>query len=366
MIVTHSIVKNMVDSVAQDGLGELSADAKNRLGEMLTQKLQHPMYSKQVRENAADARKRGDSSYFLNPDLEVISRETNPVQYQPLFWRQIIDTEPLTPGGTSFTYRMLDKSGKAEIRDTLAGDAPDIDVFNTETTTNCKFLRAKYHYTIADLRSAALAQKPLVQDKRQAAMDAIELGLNDIAMAGNPVPAVTTGLFGWRTLKENFALAAMLEALSTGTWSAATSAEIMRDLAEIFAAIAVNTKNNWGLSSANRGSLNVAMSHVHYNRCSTLLNGVAGTLGSVLSAIESLYGLKVWSLPELHDGAANGTDERIIVWHKDPRVISSNEQFQYVVTALAATPNSQTTVALANFCEMTIWMFGNCIDRIPG
>lgn len=51
---------------------------------------------------------------------------------------------------------------------------------------------------------------------------------------------------------------------------------------------------------------------------------------------------------------------------REPRVLSSNEQFQYVINAAANTPNSNTAVALTAFVEITIWLFGNCIDRIPG
>lgn len=48
-----------------------------------------------------------------------------------------------------------------------------------------------------------------------------------------------------------------------------------------------------------------------------------------------------------------------------PRVLSANEQFQYVINTAAATPNSNTTVALSAFCELTIWLFGQVLDSIP-
>lgn len=49
----------------------------------------------------------------------------------------------------------------------------------------------------------------------------------------------------------------------------------------------------------------------------------------------------------------------------NPRVLSANEQFQYVVNAAAATPNVNTTVALSAFVELTIWLYGRVLDRIP-
>lgn len=51
--------------------------------------------------------------------------------------------------------------------------------------------------------------------------------------------------------------------------------------------------------------------------------------------------------------------------YKNPRILSANEQFQYVINAAAATPNSNTTVALSNFVEITIWLFGQVLDAIP-
>lgn len=49
-----------------------------------------------------------------------------------------------------------------------------------------------------------------------------------------------------------------------------------------------------------------------------------------------------------------------------PRVLSSNEQFTYIINAAANTPNVNAAVALTAFVEITIWLFGRCIDRIPG
>lgn len=52
--------------------------------------------------------------------------------------------------------------------------------------------------------------------------------------------------------------------------------------------------------------------------------------------------------------------------YRNPRIISANEQFQYVINAAAATPNNNTTVALTDFVEITIWLFGQVLDAIPG
>lgn len=50
---------------------------------------------------------------------------------------------------------------------------------------------------------------------------------------------------------------------------------------------------------------------------------------------------------------------------RNPRILSANEQFQYVINAAAATPNNNTTTALTDFVEITIWLFGQVLDAIP-
>ena len=49
-----------------------------------------------------------------------------------------------------------------------------------------------------------------------------------------------------------------------------------------------------------------------------------------------------------------------------PRVLNANDQFSYIINAAATTPNVNATVALSAFVEITIWLFGKCVDRIPG
>jgi len=65
-------------------------------------------------------------------------------------------------------------------------------------------------------------------------------------------------------------------------------------------------------------------------------------------------------------GAANGVPAMTNVRRfRNPRTLSANEQFQYVINAAAATPNSNTTVALSAFVEITVWLFGWVLDKIP-
>jgi hypothetical protein len=65
-------------------------------------------------------------------------------------------------------------------------------------------------------------------------------------------------------------------------------------------------------------------------------------------------------------GATNGLPALTNVRRfRNPRVLSANEQFQYVINAAANRPNVNSAVALAAFLEIRIWLFGQVLDTIP-
>jgi hypothetical protein len=65
-------------------------------------------------------------------------------------------------------------------------------------------------------------------------------------------------------------------------------------------------------------------------------------------------------------GASNGMPALTNVRRfRNPRVLSANEQFQYVLQASANRPNANAAVALTAFVEVRIWLFGQVLDKIP-
>jgi hypothetical protein len=65
-------------------------------------------------------------------------------------------------------------------------------------------------------------------------------------------------------------------------------------------------------------------------------------------------------------GATNGLPALTNVRRfRNPRVLSANEQFQYVINAAANRPNVNAAVALSAFVEVRIWLFGQVLDKIP-
>lgn len=51
--------------------------------------------------------------------------------------------------------------------------------------------------------------------------------------------------------------------------------------------------------------------------------------------------------------------------YRNPRILSANEDFKYIVNAAANTPNVNAAVALTAFVEMRIWLYGYVLDKIP-
>jgi hypothetical protein len=80
-----------------------------------------------------------------------------------------------------------------------------------------------------------------------------------------------------------------------------------------------------------------------------------------------LYGFAATTVASTSlQGATNGMPALTNVRRfRNPRVLSSNEQFQYVLNAAASRPNVAAAVALTAFVEVRIWLFGQVLDKIP-
>ncbi len=64
--------------------------------------------------------------------------------------------------------------------------------------------------------------------------------------------------------------------------------------------------------------------------------------------------------------ATNGVPQLVNMRRsRNPRILSANDDFQYVISASSATPNVNATVALTAFVEMRIALYGFVLDKIP-
>ena len=95
-----------------------------------------------------------------------------------------------------------------------------------------------------------------------------------------------------------------------------------------------------------------------YNGPILLWPGGVGLAGFAATAV----GGSPLTIAGAENGVASLTGIRRM---RNPRILSANDDFQYVVNAAAATPNANTTVALSNFVEMRVALFGFVLDKIP-
>jgi hypothetical protein len=88
------------------------------------------------------------------------------------------------PGAETIAVDSYDSLGEAEITDNYAGDSPEVSVNKTRTATTVVALRARYVYTLQDLRAIAMTNSRLNIEKAMQARRAIEAKLDQIAVKG--------------------------------------------------------------------------------------------------------------------------------------------------------------------------------------
>src|SRR5262245_29338362 len=147
----RSIVRAMVARAAdgKPGDGRHDSGAQERPAGKLFAAMANPFVA--AHDRAKVRRGNANETYFKGRDLEYILMDPFPVQYEKMTHRDVVPVVPLPEGSGSYTYRMGDETGEAELSANLAGAVPDIDVNTTETPTKRYFVKEKYHYTIEDL-----------------------------------------------------------------------------------------------------------------------------------------------------------------------------------------------------------------------
>ena len=133
-------------------------------------------------------------SIFFKRQLEHIKSRSYDVKYTALRVRSLIPVSfEAGPGAQSITYEQYDQVGIAKIISDYANDLPRADVKGKEFTSQIKSMGASYGYSIQEIRSAAMANRPLQQRRANAARRAIAVQENRIAWAGD----ADTGIQGW-------------------------------------------------------------------------------------------------------------------------------------------------------------------------
>ena len=134
----------------------------------------------------ADALEPG-SGYFFARELEYIYAETLKADIpEPNFSKLFdIDSSP-REGQKSYTQRLYEPTGKADIISNMADDLPRVNVVKREETRDIHYMGDSYGYSVQDIMAAQFAGDPLDATLGEAAREAIERGHNDLCFFGSP------------------------------------------------------------------------------------------------------------------------------------------------------------------------------------
>lgn len=127
------------------------------------------------------------SGYFFARELEYIYSETLKADLPEANFNKLfaVDSAP-REGQKSYTQRIYEPVGKAEIIANMADDLPRVNVVKREETRGIHYLGDSYGYSVQDIMSAQFAGDPLDATLGEAAREAIERGHNDLCFFGSP------------------------------------------------------------------------------------------------------------------------------------------------------------------------------------
>ncbi|HHW4670198.1 DUF2184 domain-containing protein [Xylella fastidiosa subsp. multiplex] len=119
-------------------------------------------------------------SQLTHVESTIYARQRQGIQYRDLV---PISTEA-GEYATSVTYQMYDYSGRGKRHSGRGEDIPTVDVAYAQKSVPVVLGTIGYDYTTEELRQSAFLRKPLNTARADAAMDAYERHINDVALFG--------------------------------------------------------------------------------------------------------------------------------------------------------------------------------------
>lgn len=256
-------------------------------------------------ETALDA---NESSFFLR-ETEHIKAKTYDVKYPEFKADRLIPvSNEAGPGAQSITYRQYDEVGVAKIIADYADDLPRVDVKAKEFSVIPKSLGDSYGFNINEIRAAAKAGgPPLQQRKANTARRAIDQLMNIIAWVGDTIAGLT-GLLNHPNITTG--LAPNDGTGASRNFSAKTPAQIVRDFSALVNGVRVLTK---GVEEPDTALFPLSV----WTDISTRQNSAASDV-TILQYLKSIFPtITTWEwLLEL-DTAGAGSTKAIMVYKRD-------------------------------------------------
>jgi hypothetical protein len=173
----------------------------------------------------------GGSTAFAR-QFEFIEQELVKTVFAPLKSEELIPYDTSYPAGiTSVTHRTVTETGQADFVNHYADDLPNVDVFTQETEVKVEPIGVQYFFSTLDLQRAALDSTFRLDSARK------ESAINAMRRKHDEIAAIGSTRYG-RTGFINSAAVPLVTPI-TGTWSGATSDQIVADIAKLWNSIPV-------------------------------------------------------------------------------------------------------------------------------
>lgn len=130
---------------------------------------------------------RGDDlTSFVAQDLEQTLAQAFDIEYGLQRAGQFVSFDTsLGEYAESWARIYWDQTGQAKIGSTMQGDAPRVDVVKTKETHGTAIITASYGWNVMELQRAAATGTPLSTLKQNAAVEAINRKIDEIATSGD-------------------------------------------------------------------------------------------------------------------------------------------------------------------------------------
>ncbi len=250
-------------------------------------------------------------------------------QFTALKATKFIPVDGSVPSGASaFTTPIYSQSGVAKIVTNYGNGFPSAEVKVQENISPVRSIGDSYHYTIQDIRAAAMAgQQPLDQRRATVARMVHDRKVERIAAWGDSVFGLPGFLTATSTPAGTPSAGAVIvlnkssSPAITGGWESATPAQIYTDLVKIGAQVSTQSQ---GVFEGNTLLLPIAAYELLAQPYSTL--NPTTILDAFLAGSTHIRNIEWWSMCDNLDEDAtnpisNSTKTRGVVYQRDPMVL---------------------------------------------
>lgn len=245
---------------------------------------------------------------FIARQLEYVMAQVERVEYGPNLALTFVPLDTSVPeGAREYSYDQWDHIGLAKIITNYADDLPQAEASVKRFTAVVKDLGIAYGFTTADLRAIQFSRGRLNDERAMAAREGLDNAIDQLTATGN----AAHGLSGFLN---NSNITPTVPAI--GTWDESTSpTEFFQDLNKLQNSIVTATrtliKPDTLLLSMHDYALLLRPIGANYD--TTILKAWLAQSPYIKTADQ-------W--PLLDTAGANGTQSRMVMYKRDPRVVS--------------------------------------------